>query len=78
MNPLGVLALIYLIARYLKESGDPSCERVGERMEQDVEDLLSGAWRLVEGCVLGACLLAIAIGVVAMVVRVVGWVLGLR
>ena len=50
MNPLGFLAIFWLIARYLKESGDPSCERVGERMESDVEDLVSGAWGLVEGC----------------------------
>ena len=38
MNPLGLLALFWLIARYLRESGDPSCERAGERLERDLSE----------------------------------------
>ena len=45
-------------------------------MEEDVEDLVTEAWGLVEGCIVGACLLMIGIAVVVLVVRAIGWMLG--
>ena len=78
MNPLGLLRTIYLIGRYLREREHPSCERAGRQMAEYVNDLLSGGCGLVEGYFLGACLLLLAIGVVAAVRRAIGWVLGLR
>jgi len=39
MNPLGIWALLHLLGRYLRATGEPGCGRAGEQVEEDLAEV---------------------------------------
>ena len=77
MNPIQILAFVYLIGRYLRASGDPSCEQAGERMEEDVREIVEWAAGCLDGCATWTIILTAGVLVIMLLLAIIEWLAGL-
>lgn len=76
MNPLAIIAILLIIARYLRESGAPGCERVGRKIEEDLAEVGHAVGQGCEYAWLGCVGLMLLVLLVGLLCRGCDWIAG--